>query len=228
MINHHFQGNLYFIWTDIKLRSGKVGCRFVILSHYVINLQNPLLKILLSTYYDRRCVGLHKKSKLFWLMLIILKVFKHCHSRIGSLTLIFPPFFILQVLFLMYHYFAATEIYNAIRMFIAAYVWMTGFGNFSYYYVRKDFSLGRFAQVWVPLMWGLQNLIIISSTFQPWLFWLNRWCGGSISWYFFAVSSSIIVICCTIYAPCILFSLLWFMGHLVFWTSTTTKGQSLL
>ncbi|MFS8022152.1 putative N-acetylneuraminate 7-O(or 9-O)-acetyltransferase [Helianthus anomalus] len=40
------------------------------------------------------------------------------------------------VLFLMYHYFAATEIYNAIRVFIAAYVWMTGFGNFSYYYIR--------------------------------------------------------------------------------------------
>ena len=53
----------------------------------------------------------------------------------------------LQVLFLMYHYFAATEIYNAIRIFIAAYVWMTGFGNFSYYYIRKDFSLARFAQV---------------------------------------------------------------------------------
>ncbi|KAJ0978634.1 hypothetical protein J5N97_014108 [Dioscorea zingiberensis] len=63
-----------------------------------------------------------------------------------------------QVLFLMYHYFNAKEIYNAIRIFIAAYVWMTGFGNFSYYYVRKDFSLGRFAQVpnvfdilWSPL-----------------------------------------------------------------------------
>lgn len=47
----------------------------------------------------------------------------------------------------MYHYFAAAEIYNAIRVFIAAYVWMTGFGNFSYYYIRKDFSLARFAQV---------------------------------------------------------------------------------
>ncbi|KAK9132439.1 hypothetical protein Scep_011967 [Stephania cephalantha] len=53
----------------------------------------------------------------------------------------------MQVLFLMYHYFAATEIYNAIRVFIAAYVWMTGFGNFSYYYIRKDFSLARFVQV---------------------------------------------------------------------------------
>ncbi|XP_050218591.1 protein REDUCED WALL ACETYLATION 2 isoform X2 [Mercurialis annua] len=62
----------------------------------------------------------------------------------------------MQVLFLMYHYFAATEIYNAIRIFIAAYVWMTGFGNFSYYYVRKDFSLARFAQ----MMWRLNFLVI--------------------------------------------------------------------
>ncbi|XP_065863861.1 protein REDUCED WALL ACETYLATION 2 isoform X2 [Euphorbia lathyris] len=62
----------------------------------------------------------------------------------------------MQVLFLMYHYFAATEIYNAIRVFIAAYVWMTGFGNFSYYYVRKDFSVARFAQ----MMWRLNFLVI--------------------------------------------------------------------
>ncbi|KAG4182772.1 hypothetical protein ERO13_A09G066450v2 [Gossypium hirsutum] len=54
---------------------------------------------------------------------------------------------LMQVLFLMYHYFAAKEIYNAIQVFIAAYVWMTGFGNFSYYYVGKDFSLARFAQM---------------------------------------------------------------------------------
>jgi len=66
------------------------------------------------------------------------------HTIMYSLTRVSAA---LQVLFLMYHYFAATEIYNAIRMFIAAYVWMTGFGNFSYYYVRKDFSLARFAQV---------------------------------------------------------------------------------
>ncbi|XP_010546960.1 PREDICTED: protein REDUCED WALL ACETYLATION 2 isoform X2 [Tarenaya hassleriana] len=62
----------------------------------------------------------------------------------------------MQVLFLMYHYFAASEIYNAIRIFIAAYVWMTGFGNFSYYYIRKDFSLARFAQ----MMWRLNFLVI--------------------------------------------------------------------
>ncbi|XP_023519762.1 protein REDUCED WALL ACETYLATION 3-like [Cucurbita pepo subsp. pepo] len=62
----------------------------------------------------------------------------------------------MQVLFLMYHYFAAAEIYNAIRIFIAAYVWMTGFGNFSYYYIRKDFSVARFAQ----MMWRLNFFVI--------------------------------------------------------------------
>uniref|UniRef100_A0A7I4CSW3 Cas1p 10 TM acyl transferase domain-containing protein n=2 Tax=Physcomitrium patens TaxID=3218 RepID=A0A7I4CSW3_PHYPA len=64
----------------------------------------------------------------------------------------------MQVLFLMYHYFEAKEFYNAIRVFIAAYVWMTGFGNFSYYYIRKDFSLGRFAQ----MMWRLNFLVFFA------------------------------------------------------------------
>jgi hypothetical protein len=55
----------------------------------------------------------------------------------------------------MYHYFAAVEFYNAIRVFIAGYVWMTGFGNFSYYYIRKDFSLARFTQ----MMWRLNFFV---------------------------------------------------------------------
>ena len=40
--------------------------------------------------------------------------------------------------------------YNAIRLFIAAYVWMTGFGNFLYYYKTNDYSIGRFSQVRQP------------------------------------------------------------------------------
>ena len=35
----------------------------------------------------------------------------------------------MQVMFGWYHYFHAKETYNAIRVFIAAYVWMTGFGR---------------------------------------------------------------------------------------------------
>ncbi|GIL49663.1 hypothetical protein Vafri_5946 [Volvox africanus] len=61
----------------------------------------------------------------------------------------------MQVLFLLYHYFEAKEVYNAIRIFIAAYVWMTGFGNFSYYYKTGDFCIGRFAQ----MLWRLNFLV---------------------------------------------------------------------
>ena len=64
----------------------------------------------------------------------------------------------MQILFLLYHYFEAKELYNAIRIFIAGYVWMTGFGNFSYYYVRADFSLGRFAQ----MMWRLNFFVFFA------------------------------------------------------------------
>jgi hypothetical protein len=62
----------------------------------------------------------------------------------------------MQVMFLWYHYFEAKDIYNAIRLYIAAYVWMTGFGNFSYYYIRKDFSFERFCQ----MQWRLNFLVL--------------------------------------------------------------------
>lgn len=61
----------------------------------------------------------------------------------------------MQVLFLLYHYFEAREAYNAIRIFIAGYVWMTGYGNFTYYYKTADFSIGRFAQ----MMWRLNFMV---------------------------------------------------------------------
>eukprot|EP00123_Amoebidium_parasiticum_P022232 comp8283_c0_seq1/m.3693 comp8283_c0_seq1/g.3693 ORF comp8283_c0_seq1/g.3693 comp8283_c0_seq1/m.3693 type:complete len:520 (-) comp8283_c0_seq1:387-1946(-) len=49
----------------------------------------------------------------------------------------------MQTMFVFYHYFKAGEVYNAIRVFIASYVWMTGFGNFLYFQKRKDFSIIR-------------------------------------------------------------------------------------
>ena len=63
-------------------------------------------------------------------------------TRVGITPPSAPPH-LCQVLFLMYHYYDAKEVYNAIRIFIAAYVWMTGFGNFSYYWKTNDFSTGR-------------------------------------------------------------------------------------
>lgn len=53
----------------------------------------------------------------------------------------------MQLMFLMYHYFAEKEVYNAIRVYIAAYVFMTGFGNFSLYLKGKSFTVRRTMQM---------------------------------------------------------------------------------
>eukprot|EP00438_Fugacium_kawagutii_P034689 Skav231160 [mRNA] locus=scaffold3252:187233:188813:- [translate_table: standard] len=52
----------------------------------------------------------------------------------------------MQIMFLMYHYFEEKEVYNAIRVYIAAYVWMTGYGNFFLYRKGKSFTWRRTAQ----------------------------------------------------------------------------------
>jgi hypothetical protein len=61
----------------------------------------------------------------------------------------------MQYVFLMYHYYAAGETYNAIRVFITCYVWMTGFGNFSFFYMKRDFGVPRLLQ----MMWRLNFLV---------------------------------------------------------------------
>lgn len=45
-------------------------------------------------------------------------------------------------------------------MFIAAYVWMTGFGNFAYYYKTSDFGLGRCVGLGRWLGWGFLLLLL--------------------------------------------------------------------
>ena len=52
----------------------------------------------------------------------------------------------MQLMFLLYHYFAQGQLYNAIRVYIAGYVWMTGYGNFLYYRKSGDFGAVRVCQ----------------------------------------------------------------------------------
>lgn len=66
----------------------------------------------------------------------------------------------MQVLFLLYHYYEAREVYNAIRVFIAGYVWMTGFGNFSYYYKTGNYSFSRCITL------GFTTIIIAAAACQ--------------------------------------------------------------
>jgi len=61
----------------------------------------------------------------------------------------------MQFTFLLYHYMHAMEIYNGIRVMITCYVWMTGFGNLSFFYLSNDYSLTRVLQ----MLWRLNFLV---------------------------------------------------------------------
>lgn len=61
----------------------------------------------------------------------------------------------MQFTFLLYHYMHAVEVYNSIRVMITCYVWMTGFGNFSFFYTTGDYSLPRVMQ----MLWRLNFLV---------------------------------------------------------------------
>lgn len=63
----------------------------------------------------------------------------------------------MQVQFVWYHYYDAQEVFNSIRCYIGAYVWMTGYGNFWYFYTKKDFSFFRLAK----MMWRLNFLVVM-------------------------------------------------------------------
>lgn len=63
----------------------------------------------------------------------------------------------MQWAFIFYHYYRVHYVYNEIRVFVSAYVWMTGFGNFLYFDRKGDFSIERFVSMiirinYFPLM----------------------------------------------------------------------------
>jgi N-acetylneuraminate 9-O-acetyltransferase len=43
------------------------------------------------------------------------------------------------------------SVYNEIRVFVSAYVWMTGFGNFLYFDKSQDFSIERMVSMWLRI-----------------------------------------------------------------------------
>jgi hypothetical protein len=74
----------------------------------------------------------------------------------------------MQFIFLLYHYFHAEEVYNSVRVMITCYVWMTGFGNFSFFYMKQDYGWLRVVQMlWrlnfsvLLLMWTHANTYIL-------------------------------------------------------------------
>ena len=71
------------------------------------------------------------------------------------------------VAFVMYHYTYAEPLFAIIRVFVSAYVWMTGFGNGIFFWSKSDFSAKRFFQC----IWRINFLVIPLSlvTKTPWI-----------------------------------------------------------
>ena len=63
---------------------------------------------------------------------------------------------VVQFAFIAYHYFHAAETYNWIRVFVSSYVWLTGFGNFSFFYTKGDFG---FVRMW-RMIWRLNFTVV--------------------------------------------------------------------
>lgn len=78
----------------------------------------------------------------------------------------------MQFMFLLYHYCHAEDVYNAIRIMITCYVWMTGFGNFSFFYLKADYGTVRVLQ----MLWRLNFLVLFLCLTQGTTFILYYIC----------------------------------------------------
>jgi N-acetylneuraminate 9-O-acetyltransferase len=88
----------------------------------------------------------------------------------------------MQFMFLLYHYYHAEEVYNSIRIMITCYVWMTGFGNFSFFYLKADYGVVRVLQ----MLWRLNFLVLFLCLTQGTTFILYYICLLH-TYYFFMV-----------------------------------------
>jgi len=66
----------------------------------------------------------------------------------------------MQVVFLLYHVFKLEEVYSTVRVFISCYVFLTGFGNTSFFYIKRDFGSVRLVQMLWRLMFSAVLLMM--------------------------------------------------------------------